>query len=178
MDPALAATLRAALAALFLAAVAHKLRDRRRFGATLADYQVLPGALVGPAALGVVTAELAIVGMLVAPGLSRAGAASAGALLVVYGAAIGVNLARGRRHIDCGCMAAAARRPISGWLVVRNLVLVAVALAGLLPVRSRPFLWIDAVTVAGATMVLAALYTSIERLLAEAPRLASLRSGA
>lgn len=178
MDPAVAMTLRASLAVLFLAAVTHKLRDLPRFRATLADYRVLPGPAVGLAALAVVAAELAVVLLLAVPGLSRPAALSATGLLALYGAAIGVNLMRGRRHIDCGCTPASARRPISGWLVVRNVVLVAVALTGLVPVYARPFLWVDAVTVLGATAVLAALYASIERLAFEAPRLAALRSGA
>ena len=90
-------------------------------------------------------------------------------------AAIGVNLARGRRHIDCGCAGPHARRPIGPGLVVRNTVLAAVALAALAPVYDRPLVWVDALTVSGAVLALAALYVAADRLMAYGPALARLR---
>jgi len=89
-----------------------------------------------------------------------------------------VNLARGRRHIDCGCAGPAARRPISGWLVARNATVAAAALGGLIPASPRPFSWVDGITVAGATATLAALYASLDRIVALAPARARLRGGA
>ena len=82
---------------------------------------------------------------------ARGALVAAAALLAAYGAAIGVNLARGRRHIDCGCVGPAARRPIGGWLVARNGVLAAPSRspgsrAGR---RARPLVWVDALTVVG-----------------------------
>ena len=145
IDPAVDAALRAAFALLFLVAASHKLRDPGRFRTTLAEYRLLPGPV------------------------------AAAAVLAVYGAAIAVNLARGRRHIDCGCVGPAVRRPISGWLVARNAALAAAALAAVAPVRPRPLVWVDALTVMGATATLAALYASVDRLLAHAPALARLR---
>jgi hypothetical protein len=178
MDPVFDSTLRAALALLFLVAAAHKLRDLGRFRATLADYRVLPGGLVAPAAALVVAAELGVATALAVPAGRALGFAGAAGLLAVYAAAIAVNLVRGRRHIDCGCTGPAARRRISGWLVARNAVLALVALAGLLPVVPRPLVWVDALTVAAATATLAALYAAADRLLALAPDLAALRGGA
>ncbi len=87
-------------------------------------------------------------------------------MLLVYAAAVGVNLRRGRRHIDCGCAGPAARRPISGWLVARNVVLAAAALAGLAPVAPRGLVWVDAFTVVAATTALAACWTAADQLLA------------
>ena len=112
---------------------------------------------------------------LVASARRAPGPVAAAAVLVVYGAAIAVNLARGRRHIDCGCAGPAVRRPISGWLVARNAALAAAALAAVAPVRPRPLVWVDVLTVMGATATLAALYASVDRLLAHAPVLARLR---
>src|SRR5439155_1412646 len=103
------------------------------------------------------------------PGARVAGLLAAASLLVVYGAAIAVNLARGRWDIDCGCAGPADRRPITGWLVARNAVLAAAALAGLAPVHPRALLRVDAVTVAGATAALAACYASLDRVIAYAP---------
>jgi hypothetical protein len=177
MDPVIAAALRAALAVLFASAAAHKLRGLAGFRATLADYRVVPDRLAGPAAGVVVGAELAVAALFVTPGLHHAAAVAGAALLALYALAIGVNLARGRRDLDCGCAGPGARRPISGWLVARNLGLAAVALAGLVPVRARGLVWVDAVTLAGTTAALAALWAASERLAAEAPRLARLRGG-
>ena len=51
------------------------------------------------------------------------------ALLVLYSAAIAINLLRGRRDIECGCGGAATHVPLSGWLLARNAALMATALA-------------------------------------------------
>jgi Methylamine utilisation protein MauE len=173
MDPVIDLTLRAALGLLFAVAAAHKLRDPRRFAATLAEYRVLPAGLAGAASALLVALELAVVAALVVD--RRLGLAGAAALLGLYAGAMATNLARGRRHIDCGCAGPAARRPISGWLVVRNVMLACVALAGLAPIGPRTLLWIDGCTVVAATATLAACWTAADRLLALAPGLAQLR---
>ena len=176
MDPVIDATVRAALALLLLAAAAHKLRDPARFRATVAEYRLLPRPLVALGAAILVLAELAAA---VALAVARAwGLAVSAALLALYAAAIAVNLARGRRHLDCGCTGPALRRPISGWLVLRNLALVAIALADLAPVSMRPLVWIDHLTVAAATAAFAACWLATDRLLASAPGLARLREAA
>jgi len=178
MDPAVDATLRAAFALLFLVAASHKLRDFGRFRTTLGDYRLLPGAVVPLAAILVVGVEIAAAITLLASARRAPGPVAAAALLVLYGVAIALNLARGRRHIDCGCAGPAVRRPISGWLVARNGALAAAVLVGLAPVRSRPLVWVDALTVVGATATLAVLYASLDGLLAHAPVLARLRGEA
>src|SRR5438132_646514 len=178
MDPVIDVTLRTALALLFFVAASHKLRDLGRFRATLGEYRLLPGGLTPLAAIVVVAVEVAAAGALLVPGARAAGLLAAAALLVLYGAAIAINLARGRRDLDCGCAGPAVRRPISGALVARNAALAVLALAGLLPVRPRTLLWVDALTVAGATAALAAFYASLERVLAYAPALARLRGDA
>src|SRR2546428_2355471 len=172
MDPVIDFTLRTAVALLFFVAAGHKLRDLDRSRATLAEYRLLPAGLVSLVAALVVAVEVAAAGALLVPGARAAGLLAAAALLVLYGAAIAINLARGRRDIDCGCAGPAVRRPISGALVARNAALAALALAGLFPVHPRALLWVDALTVAGATAALAAFYASLARLLPFAPRLA------
>jgi hypothetical protein len=176
MDPVVDLTTRLALGLLLLVAASHKLRAPARFVATLGDYRLLPARLTGIAAALVVAAELAVVaGLAVRPPAGRAGAA---ALLGLYAGAMAVNLARGRRHVDCGCTGPAARRPIGGWLVARNLVLAGVALAGLAPLAPRPLVWVDGVTVMAAVAALAACWTASDRMLALAPGLARLREAA
>lgn len=173
MDPVVELTVRAALALLLLVAAAHKLRDPGTFRATLAEYRLLPDAVVPAAAGMVIGVELAIAAALLV--LPAPGLVATALLLATYAVAIGVNLARGRRHIDCGCGGPAARQPISGRLVARNLLLATAALAGLAPVDARPLVWVDALTVVAATAALATLYATLDRMHADAPALARVR---
>ena len=178
MDPVADLTARAALVLLFLVAAAHKLRDRGRFRATLADYRLLPAALVPAAGVFFPAIEAALAATLVVPALRAPGLAGAAALLAVYSLGIAINLARGRRDLDCGCAGPAARRPISGWLVARNVTLAAAALALLAPVRARTLVWVDGLTVLGGTTALAALHAAFDGLLVQVPVMARLRGDA
>ena len=176
LDPALELTLRGSLGLLLAVAAVHKLRGFSEFRASLADSRLVPAGLVTPSAAALVAVELGLVAALLLPGLRAYGALGAAALLCVYAAAMAINLARGRRHIDCGCLGPAARSSLSEWLVLRNLLVGAAALACLLPIDVRPLVWIDAVSVAGGIAAIAGLYTSVHLLMANAPELAELRS--
>lgn len=175
MDPVVETTLRVALVLLFLSSASHKLRAFVAFRATLADYRLVPAPLLGAAALGVVWAEVGLAAGLLVPALREAALLGSAGLLAVYAGAIGVNLARGRRHIDCGCTGPASRQTLSEWLVARNGALIVLALLCLTPVRPRPLLWVDVVTIAGGVAVLAATFASIDHLIANAPALARIR---
>jgi uncharacterized membrane protein YeiB len=149
MDPAIDFALRAALGLLFAAAAAHKLRDLPRFRATVREYRLLPGPLAGPASGAIVAAELVVATALVLPATRAAGYAGTALLAATYAIAIGVNLRRGRRDLDCGCLGAGGREALSWWLVARNVVVTAIALASLGPPLARPLGWVDAVTAIG-----------------------------
>ena len=47
----------------------------------------------------------------------------AAALLLLFAAGMGINLARGRRHIDCGCFQSALKQTLNWKLVIRNIAL-------------------------------------------------------
>jgi len=114
MEPFVVLLVRAVLAALFATAAITKLRDRRRFDGIVLDYRLLPPRTALRLAAPLPWLELLLaIGLLA--GISLAGFAAA-LLLSLYGAAMAINLARGRRLIDCG------------WLVLRNAVLAAAAL--------------------------------------------------
>lgn len=177
MDPVLAVVMRGALALLFVVAAAHKLHDRAAFRATFDAYALLPSPLLAPLARAVPLVELVAALLLVVPRAAAAGASLAALLLAVYALAMGVNLLRGRRDLDCGCMGPGARSPVGPELVVRNLVLIALALmAGFATVHARSVVWVDFVTVPLAIAVLAALYAALERVLALGPAVAALRA--
>lgn len=154
------------LAVLFAIGGAQKWRSLGNFERTLQAYELFPAALVRPVAIGVAALEwLVAAGLLVSA--SRRGASLIGAgLLAAYALAIGVNLRRGRRQIDCGCAGFGRRREISGSLVWRNVGLGAVLLAvGWLPWKSRDPGWIDIATIAAGVCVAVLLYLSFDRLL-------------
>lgn len=166
IDPVIELTLCAALALLFAAAAWHKVSDRSRFAASLDAYALLPSPLVAPSALLLAVLECAlVVGLLHVPARQPAAIASM-ALLTLYTGAIAVNLARGRREIDCGCFISSARVPLSLWLVARNLVLIGAAGLLVAPVRPRPLVWVDWFTVVAAVLALW-LLTAAAQLLAQ-----------
>src|SRR5262249_21694007 len=98
IDPAIGALLAVAFALLFVSAAIHKLRDPAAFAAAFAAYQLLPEQLARLAWL-LPLLELTVGASLLAPGARPQAAAAGAALLVVYAAAIGINLRRGRRDL-------------------------------------------------------------------------------
>jgi Methylamine utilisation protein MauE len=177
MDPAVGALLAGAFALLFASAALHKLVDPARFGAAFRAYELVPAPLVWVAGLLPVL-ELAVAAALL-PALSRSGAAAAGAaLLLLYAAAMAVNLVRGRRDLDCGCGGPSARRTIGTWMVWRNLLLAALLAALWLPSAPRPLGAVDALTIGAGTAAAALLYMALDVLLARvAPQVARLANG-
>jgi uncharacterized membrane protein YphA (DoxX/SURF4 family) len=168
LDPALHATLRTGLAVLLLAAARHKLRDLSRFAAAVRAYRLLPVSLARCAAPCLAVLELVVGAALLVPPVGRGAALAAAGLLSLYGAAIAINLARGRTGIDCGCAGPLRRKtPLSVALVVRNAVLVVCALAGALPVAERAWVWLDVVSVAGGVAAAPVLYAAIDLALAQ-----------
>lgn len=171
MDPVIQISVAYALAVLWLFGGVHKVLRFSRFSATVRDYHIVPDSLSAPSAAIVAALEIGLAcALLTQAGRSAALGGSAG-LLTLYAAAIGVNLLRGRRHIDCGCLGPSDRQALSEWLVGRNLVLAAAALAGLLPVQSRALVWVDAISIGATVCVLAAFYAAASGLIVNAREL-------
>ena len=164
IDPVIALSLRLALGLLFASAAWHKIQDRVRLDATVHAYDVLPSWMVAPVTELLPWIEVSIALGLLYPPTRQAAAAASVALLALYTAAIGVNLVRGRREIDCGCFASSARVPLSNWLVARNAMLMAGAGLVVIPTAGRPLLWIDWLTVATSLITLSLLWAAGQRL--------------
>ena len=166
LDPAIGLTLVGCFALLFASAALHKLRNVAHFTDVVRAYRLLPKSVASAVARAIPAVELAVAIALLAA-MTRAAAALAGMVLLLgYGAAIVVNLARGRRDLACGCGGAQDARPIAPWMVVRNLLLGGALLAiALLSWKSRTLLTTDALTVAAGIAVAALLYASLDRLL-------------
>jgi ABC-type branched-subunit amino acid transport system permease subunit len=143
------------------------------FAGSLAAYRLLPQALVTPVARALPFLEGGLgVGILV-PATRAPALLALGALILLYAGAMGTNLLRGRRDIDCGC--GGATHPLSWGLVARNVVLAAAAVIASRPTLERNMDWIDAVTLVLGVLAFYALYLMADELLRQASRLAQIR---
>jgi hypothetical protein len=166
IDPVWSLALRAGLALLLASAAVAKLRDLRGFVAAVAGYRLLPATLAAPAAASFVAGELLLAACLWLPPLRAASALGAALLLSLYGIAIAINLARGRRDIDCGCGGPLGQQALSEALVLRDALLVGAALAAALPVAPRALGWLDGWTLVAAVGTTVVLYSAANVLLA------------
>jgi uncharacterized membrane protein YphA (DoxX/SURF4 family) len=124
--PYIALMLRLYLGGVFLYASTHKINYAGEFAETIASYQLVPFWAVNAVALILPWTEF-FCGLMLVVGLrTRAAAAVIAGMLVVFIAAVSINLFR-NAPIDCGCFRA-LEDPISWHTVVRDLVWLAMAL--------------------------------------------------
>lgn len=165
LDPALVWLFSVAGAVLFAAAAIHKLRAPARFAQALEEYALLPAWSVRPFGILLGGFEGAVAVALLLPRTRADGALAGAALLLIYAAALSINLVRGRRDIDCGCGGFGQRREIAPWMVARNLLVAGLLALLLLPVSARALVPLDGVTVLGGCFALMFLYVACETLL-------------
>jgi hypothetical protein len=123
VDPAIALAGRLLGALVFATALAGKIRHRHELEGVVANYRLFPARLAAGAAWIIVALEGLTALSLVSGMWLAAGSALAIALLGGFALAMAINLARGRREIDCGCFQSGLRQRLSAALVVRNLIL-------------------------------------------------------
>jgi hypothetical protein len=97
-------------------------------------------------------------------------------LLATFTGAIAINLARGRRNIDCGCFGSELRQELSGWLLLRNVFLMTVGAATIFPSNARALEPLDVATIALGGVTLVILYASANFALANAPKTRALEA--
>lgn len=137
MDPLLVLAAGFFCAGLLLGAGWHKLRAPEAFRRALAGYELLPAFCLPVAARLLPLLEIALGAALLLPATRPAAAALACALFLLYALAMGVNLLRGRRGMDCGCSFGARAAGLSAFMPLRNLLFaLAAALAAAPPVRA------------------------------------------
>ncbi len=129
-------TLRIILAAVLLAAAATKLRDPRSLLDAVGEHGI-PRALRGPAAVGLVAAEIALAIALPLPATARAAGVGTAALGVVFAASLAAMRMRGRRRASCRCFGGAKERPVA-LLIARALALVLAATVVATGAADRP----------------------------------------
>ena len=128
MNGVLTESLALLVAMVFSVAAITKLTAWRELPGVVQNFRVLPRALALPAALVLPPLEIAIAVGTLFERTRPLAAIAAAILFAVFGAALAINLHRGRRQIDCGCFRSDLRQPISVAVILRNLILTVCAL--------------------------------------------------
>lgn len=170
LDPALVWTLRLFLASIFARAVYAKVRFPKEFADALRGYQLVPENLASGFAGALLALECALVPALLVSAAAPYAAAIAAGVLCLYALAIGINLWRGRRDIDCGCSGPAARQTLHEMLVVRNLVYAGFAALAGFNASARTLIWLDGMTIGLAVLCFICLALALDQLAALAAR--------
>ncbi len=110
---------RALVAGVFTWAAIPKLVDPAQFAESIANYHLLPTAVIGPLAAGLPVLELVVAAALLVGVHARGAALVAIALLVVFAGGMAQAILRGI-DLDCGCFGAATRAQVTWWSVGRN----------------------------------------------------------
>ena len=151
----LATAVQVGIGVILIIAGGGKLARWHEFKGTLDAYRLLPASTVRPAAAIIVAGELVSGLALVSGWEAGRFALVACAMLTCFAAAMAINLARGRRFIDCGCFQG-VRQPIEWRLVGRNVTLaLAVFASGEYSMAAGdPQRWIQAAPAGVAVVVL------------------------
>ncbi|MEQ1515501.1 MAG: MauE/DoxX family redox-associated membrane protein [Usitatibacteraceae bacterium] len=119
--------LRWAFVLLLLGSASGKLLDMAGFIAVVETYQSLPRSLTPAAAWGLVAVELIVSVWLAFSVASRLAALAVVALHAMYFAWIGSALLRDLSLSNCGCFGVYLARPLTGWTLLEDGILLALA---------------------------------------------------
>jgi hypothetical protein len=169
--PLLGVAASVAVALIFAVAGIDKLRHRDLLPGVIANYRLLPDALVAPAAALFPGVELLVAAGLLL-GVAPVAPTAAIALLLIFAGAMAINIGRGRRHIDCGCGHAGLRQQLGWSQVARNLVLATALLPALAAGRADLGTADTAMAMAAgvAFWLLLLMFSAVGALAASAPK--------
>ncbi|WP_233830173.1 MauE/DoxX family redox-associated membrane protein [Paraburkholderia sp. ZP32-5] len=181
IDPVVSTVALAATSIITLTLALPKLTRQSELRQTVAGFQLLPHALIAPFALFLPLAEISATLASLLPATRGVGAIALAALFMLFALALGINVARGRTDIDCGCngfrQSGGAVAPSIGWAhVARTLLLAALAALAGVPQSTRAVVWFDYLSVLGATLVAVAAFFTLDVLLDNRPKLNHLRN--
>ncbi|HEY3270503.1 MAG TPA: MauE/DoxX family redox-associated membrane protein [Geothrix sp.] len=112
LHPKLTMAVRIALGLVFIAAALPKIGDPPGFAKAIWAYQLVPGPALNPMALVLPWLEL-FCGLALCLGIwIRAAAAWVAMMLLAFGFALSINLAR-HHPVDCGCFGGAAQKTMA-----------------------------------------------------------------
>ena len=123
-----AATIGAGL--IFVTAGLQKWRHRDILPGIVANYRLLPDRTVSLVA-GLLPIVECIIGVALLLGIGALPGLAGGGLLLVFAAAMAINLMRGRNDIHCGCGRTDLRHGLRWSAVARNLVLASLLFASM-----------------------------------------------
>ena len=121
LRPYQALAIRLMLGGVFVWAGAAKLVQIPSFVETVAAFDMLPADWVAPFALSVIWIELIVGGLLLLDIWPRSNALVVLGLLVVFSAALGINMYRGN-DVTCGCFGGDGEASLA-WVLLRDLFL-------------------------------------------------------
>jgi hypothetical protein len=110
---------------VFVLAATQKAMHWRILPGVISNYRLLPRWMHWPVAVLLVPLEMVLGVTLLSAQLKPWPELAGIVLLLLFAAAMAVNVARGRDHIDCGCGESFLRQSLSWALVARNGVLAA-----------------------------------------------------
>lgn len=116
------------LSYLFVVGGWQKLADTAYFQQVITDYNILPASWSASLARVLPFVEICAGLALLIPALQLPALGAVALLLTGYTFAMALNIARGRRDLDCGCAGPGQEQTIGGWLLGRNIVLISLAL--------------------------------------------------
>ena len=108
---------------VFVLAAVQKAQAWKLLPGVISNYRLLPRFIVPVAAALLPPVELAVGLLLLSAQVMPWGQFAAAALLVLFAAAMAVNIRRGRAHIDCGCGQSFLKQSLRWSLVARNVAL-------------------------------------------------------
>ncbi|GAB4577977.1 MAG: hypothetical protein Fur0022_07090 [Anaerolineales bacterium] len=120
--------IRGFLAAIFISSSFPKLRSSPAFASAVQAYHLLPQPWIRPFALTLPWLELTLSLMLLVGWQTRLAALASVVLLLVFLAAMSINLARRRKDLDCGCSGKKHTQKIGWKTITHNLILIILAL--------------------------------------------------
>lgn len=176
LDPIYSLIVTILVAFVFTHAATHKVKEYARHVGNVADYRVMPTWFVPLLAPLIIVLEFAAAVLVLLTATRSMGLILATGLLLIYLFSIGLNLLRGRTSIDCGCGWGSQEHPISGWLLIRNLLFVAATVFALLPLANRSLHLADWILVALAGSAVIAIYYIGDLLIANGVKLRKLKS--
>jgi uncharacterized membrane protein YphA (DoxX/SURF4 family) len=154
------------VALLLLIAGVHKAADPGRVHAAIAAYRIVPASIEQPVMWLVIGIEITVGAALMIPVTRQSASLAAATVFAVYFAVMASSLVRGHRRVDCGCSLNRRETPLSGFHLIRNGLLVAIALVASGSDVGGAVSWLDAVQITAAVVSLALIYMSADLLMA------------
>ena len=174
LDPLMVATASGLIALVFARAAYHKAANFLEFTGTLADYRIVPEALIATVTSALIVIEVFVAGGILWSGLRPVAAMTGAAVLVTYALAMMVPMSQGRTEISCGCGGAAEQ--ISPALLWRNAALAGIALVAALPILDRPLGWFDYLAIPLGVATAWLILEAVEQTLQTASYIRALKS--